>query len=149
MSGIVAKEECMEFYNAFKLQRSKKGTKSRFVIYRIIDDKEIDISVKGEWDATWDDFVDKLEEKDAKGKKQGGYGIFDFDAETADGRTLAKLVFIAYTPDDSPVRNKMLYGSTRESFKGELGSGLAVVIQASSISDLDEDKVREKVISTK
>jgi hypothetical protein len=44
-----------------------------------------------------------------------------------------------------PIKKKMLYGSTRESFKGQLGGGIAFTIQATDISDLDEDEVAEMV----
>eukprot|EP00511_Aplanochytrium_stocchinoi_P003759 CAMPEP_0204842796 /NCGR_PEP_ID=MMETSP1346-20131115/47601_1 /ASSEMBLY_ACC=CAM_ASM_000771 /TAXON_ID=215587 /ORGANISM="Aplanochytrium stocchinoi, Strain GSBS06" /LENGTH=148 /DNA_ID=CAMNT_0051981827 /DNA_START=126 /DNA_END=572 /DNA_ORIENTATION=+ len=145
MSGIEATPAAIEFYNNFKLQRNRKGDKYRYVIYRILNkDTEIDIDEKGDWDASWDDFVDALANaKDEKGKGKGAYAIFDFDAETADGRVQEKLVFVAFTPDTLPVKQKMLYGSTRESFKSELGSGLALVSQASSLDDLEQDKVNK------
>jgi len=61
--------------------------------------------------------------------------------ETLDGREQQKLVFVAYTPDSLPVKQRMLYGSTRESFKSELGSGIHYTVQASSIDDLDLDRI--------
>merc|ERR1712137_1457396 len=139
MSGIHAKPEAVAFYNSFKLQRHKKGAeKHRYVIYRILEDKHIDVAEKGAWDSTWDDFVDKL----ANAEGQGGYGIFDYDIKV-DDRQLEKIVFVAYSPDNLPVRQRMLYGATRESFKSELGDGLSLVIQATSLDELDQEVVEK------
>jgi hypothetical protein len=50
------------------------------------------------------------------------------------------------TPDSNlPIKKKMLYGSTRESFKSALGGGIAFTIQATDIGDLDYDEIAEMV----
>mmetsp|Transcript_45125 Transcript_45125/g.84212 ORF Transcript_45125/g.84212 Transcript_45125/m.84212 type:complete len:154 (-) Transcript_45125:78-539(-) len=145
MSGITATPESIEFYNQFKLQRNSKSVpvKYRYVIYRIVNnDQNIDVVEKGDWETPWDDFVDNLSSaKDEKGKPLGAYAVFDMEFETLDGREQQKLVFVAYTPDSLPVKQRMLYGSTRESFKSELGSGIHYTVQASSIDDLDLDRI--------
>eukprot|EP00511_Aplanochytrium_stocchinoi_P000170 CAMPEP_0204822992 /NCGR_PEP_ID=MMETSP1346-20131115/1170_1 /ASSEMBLY_ACC=CAM_ASM_000771 /TAXON_ID=215587 /ORGANISM="Aplanochytrium stocchinoi, Strain GSBS06" /LENGTH=143 /DNA_ID=CAMNT_0051949515 /DNA_START=308 /DNA_END=739 /DNA_ORIENTATION=- len=141
MSGINATPEAVAFYNEFKLQRHKKGVeKHRFVIYRIVDDSKIEVSEKGAWDSTWDDFVDRLLNADG----QGVYGIFDYDIKVND-RALEKIVFVAYSPDNLPIRQRMLYGATRESFKSELGDGLHLVIQATGLADLEQESVEKKL----
>mmetsp|Transcript_2652 Transcript_2652/g.2999 ORF Transcript_2652/g.2999 Transcript_2652/m.2999 type:complete len:148 (+) Transcript_2652:208-651(+) len=142
MSGIHALPEAVAFYNNFKLQRHRKGAeKHRYVIYRIVnDDKNIDVAEKGAWESSWDDFVDKL----ANAEGQGGYGIFDYDIKVGD-RALEKVVFVAYSPDTLPIRQRMLYGATRESFKSELGDGLSLVIQASSLDELEQESVEKQL----
>mmetsp|Transcript_41615 Transcript_41615/g.54814 ORF Transcript_41615/g.54814 Transcript_41615/m.54814 type:complete len:145 (-) Transcript_41615:73-507(-) len=136
MSGITAHEECVLAYNTFKLQNSTKGEKFRYIIFRIKDEK-IKIDKKGAHTETWEDFVDAL----AAEEKDGAYGICDFHTTNLEGRQFDKIIFVQWTPDTLPVRSKMLYGSTCEAFKGELGNGIAHAIQASGVDDLDEDDI--------
>jgi len=142
MSGITCTDNCVEQYNAFKMQNSKKGAVKRaYIIFRIKDEKIV-IAEEGAEDASWSDFVGDL----AGDKKDGAFGLFDFKVKTDDGRELAKIVFVSWTPDSGlPIRMKMLYGSSREAFKSQLGSGIAYTIQATDMADLDEDDVTKMV----
>jgi hypothetical protein len=64
----------------------------------------------------------------------------------AEDRKLQKIIFVAWAPDTGlPVKAKMMYASAREPFKQQLGSGLAYVIQATALDDLDEDDISEMV----
>lgn len=142
MSGITATDNCVEQFNAFKMQNSKKGAVKRAYIVFRIKDESIVIAEEGAEDATWGDFVSTL----AGNKKDGAYGIFDMKVKTDDGRELAKIVFVSWTPDSGlPIKMKMLYGSSREAFKSQLGSGISYTIQATDIADLDEDDVTNMV----
>jgi len=137
-------------YNLFKLQNSSKGEKYRYMIFRIkgeeiaLDCREaFSDSNKGE--DGWNEFVGKL----ADDLTDGAYGLFDFNAETADGRMLQKIVFVSFADDDScNIKKKMLYGSTRQSFVGAL-SGLSHMIQANSIADLEYAQVTDDLLKGK
>jgi hypothetical protein len=79
--------------------------------------------------------------------KDGAYGVYDFKITTKDDRKLEKIIFVAWAPDSGlPVKQKMMYASAREPFKQQLGSGLAYVIQATDIADLDYSAIAEMVI---
>ena len=142
MSGITCTDNCVEQFNVFKMQNSKRGAVKRaYIIFRIQDEKIV-IKEEGAEDASWDDFVQTLMSDD----KDGAFGLFDFKVKTDDGRELAKIVFVSWTPDSGlPIRKKMLYGSSREAFKSQLGSGIAYTIQATDLSDLDGDDVTNMV----
>lgn len=142
-SGITATDDCVTEYEKFKLQNSSSSiTKRAYIMYRIKDEK-IQMAEQGPPAATWDEFVSVL----TSNPKDGGYGIYDFHVTTKDDRKLQKIVFVAWAPDSGlPVKQKMMYASAREPFKQQLGSGLAVVIQASDIADLDQALVADMVV---
>jgi len=129
-------------FNKFKLQNSTAGaTVHRYLIFRIKNEKVV-LTEEGAASETWSDFIEKL----SSDEKDGAYGLFDMHCSGPDGRILQKVLFIAWSPDSLPVKAKMLYGSTREGFKSTLGSGIAYTIQATDISDLEEDDVTAMVV---
>jgi len=140
MSGITCTDECVAEFNKFKLQGTSKDARA-YLIFRIVKE-EIQLTDSAPAGTSWSDFLEAL----TKDESDGAYGIYDYKVETDDGRQLAKIIFVAWTPDNGlPIKKKMLYGSTREGFKSALGSGIAYVIQATDIADLDEDEISEMV----
>lgn len=130
-------------YEKFKLQNSQSATPRRaFIIFRIKDEK-IQVAEQGAADGTWADFLKTL----TSNPKDGAYGVFDFHTKTKDDRILQKIIFVAWAPDSGlPVKAKMMYASAREPFKQQLGSGLAYVIQATDLADLDFDTINDLVV---
>mmetsp|Transcript_4280 Transcript_4280/g.7495 ORF Transcript_4280/g.7495 Transcript_4280/m.7495 type:complete len:147 (+) Transcript_4280:77-517(+) len=143
MSGITCEDECITAFNKFKLQNSTPGANiHKFLIFRIDKSEKIKLVERGNKSSSWSEFVEALSKDD----KDGAYGLFDMHAEGPDGRLLDKVIFVAWSPDTLPVKAKMLYGSSREGFKSALGSGIAYTIQATDISDLEEDDVTAMVV---
>ena len=139
MSGIRAADDCVSTFNAFKLQNSGKGEKYRYILFNI-EDEEIRVMKKAPQSESWDDFVMAM-------KAYGCcYGICDYHTEGDDGRTYDKIIFVCWVPDTAPVKNKMKYASTSESFKGTLGDGLAICIQANDLDELDEDDLKKRIV---
>ncbi|XP_030334928.1 twinfilin-1 isoform X2 [Strigops habroptila] len=69
----------------------------------------------GSWEKDYDSFVLPLLED-----KQPCYILYRLDSRNAQGY---EWVFIAWSPDHSPVRQKMLYAATRATLKKEFGGG--------------------------
>ncbi|CAI5785482.1 twinfilin-1 [Podarcis lilfordi] len=69
----------------------------------------------GSWEADYDSFVLPLLEE-----KQPCYILYRLDSQNAQGY---EWIFIAWSPDHSPVRQKMLYAATRATLKKEFGGG--------------------------
>lgn len=93
--------------------------------------------------ASWSDFVEVM----SSNPKDGAYGIYDFKVKTPDERLLQKIIFVAWAPDSGlPIKAKMIYAAAREPFKQQLGSGLAYVIQATDMAELDEKTIADMVI---
>ncbi|KAF3826324.1 hypothetical protein GH733_006438 [Mirounga leonina] len=67
------------------------------------------------WDKDYDSFVLPLLED-----KQPCYILFRLDSQNAQGY---EWIFIAWSPDHSHVRQKMLYAATRATLKKEFGGG--------------------------
>ncbi len=145
-SGIKCDDECVTAFNTFKLQNSQKGEIFRFLVFRIKEEKiKLVHKEKANPSATdaaeWQKFCETL-----KGdKKDGAYGVYDMKTTSKDDRQIAKVIFVSWSPDDIPIKPRMLYGSTKESFKQALGSGIAYVLQASSMADLDYKDVQKMV----
>ena len=135
-SGIQATDEAREHYQ--KLSRSK----IQYVVFKVekIDGTEV-ISLEStgekckddEIDAKWEEFTAKLPEA------EGRFGVFDLRWQQDDGRKRDSVCFISWTPDGCKVRERMIYGSTQESFKGSL-DGIKSTIVAHDMSDLTDGK---------
>ncbi|XP_066490049.1 twinfilin-1 isoform X2 [Tiliqua scincoides] len=67
------------------------------------------------WEKDYDPFVLTLLED-----KQPCYILYRLDSQNAQGY---EWIFIAWSPDHSPVRQKMLYAATRATLKKEFGGG--------------------------
>eukprot|EP00611_Tribonema_gayanum_P028909 TRINITY_DN7583_c0_g1_i3.p2 TRINITY_DN7583_c0_g1~~TRINITY_DN7583_c0_g1_i3.p2 ORF type:complete len:142 (-),score=42.52 TRINITY_DN7583_c0_g1_i3:13-438(-) len=128
-TGIIVNDDVVTQFNLFKLK--KEPCNYRYYVYKISDNgQEIVIDTFGERDATYDDFCSKLPPKECR------YGLFDLDYDTKDDRSSSKLVFIAWTPDEAAVKNKMMYAGSKESIKGAL-VGVGVHLQACDASELE------------
>ena len=129
MSGISADDNAMDTYQ--KLSRSK----IQYVVFKIdkvngsetiIIEKE---GAKGDQEEKWAEFVESMPES------EGRFGVFDLRWDQDDGRKRDSVCFVTWTPDGARIKQKMIYGSTAESFKGSL-QGIKSVIAAHDISDL-------------
>jgi len=107
------------------------------MVFRIVKDV-ISVTKEGEKGASWGDLKEEL----VSHPKDGAYAVYDYTLTLPDGRPLNKLVFVSWVPDTCPVRPKMLYGSSLESFKQTLNTPFKV-LQASDAGDLDEKVVQE------
>ena len=106
------------------------------MVFRIVKDV-ISVTREGAKGSKWDDLKEEL----VSNPKDGAYAVFDYTMELPDGRPLNKLVFVSWVPDTCPVRPKMLYGSSLESFKQTLNTPFKV-LQASDVGDLDETALK-------
>ncbi|CAI9551064.1 unnamed protein product, partial [Staurois parvus] len=84
-----------------------------------IEDEQLNVSVRekpiSSWDKDYDGFVLPVLED-----KQPCYILYRLDTQNAQGY---EWVFIAWSPDYSHVRQKMLYAATRATVKKEFGGG--------------------------
>lgn len=110
-AGIRACEELRSFFAA-----SKDG-RIRLVQVAIKDEQlvlESSAESAGTWDADWDAMILPLLKQD-----QPTYILFRLDEKTSSG---FHWIFISYSPDFSPVRQKMLYAATKATLRTEFGS---------------------------
>ncbi|XP_042326306.1 twinfilin-1 [Sceloporus undulatus] len=111
-TGIQANGEVRETF-----ARARNG-QYRFLKIVIENEQLIVGSAKqrhGSWEEDYDSFVLPLLED-----KQPCYILYRLDSQNAQGY---EWIFIAWSPDHSPVRQKMLYAATRATLKKEFGGG--------------------------
>jgi len=65
----------------------------------------------GERPENWEKFLEALPEKEYR------YCVFDFEFTNEDKMAISKMIFINWSPDGAPIKNKILYATAKESFK--------------------------------
>ncbi|KAL8137081.1 hypothetical protein V2J09_003082 [Rumex salicifolius] len=108
----------------------------RFITFKIADQQVVVDKVGGP-DETYSDFTDALPPNECR------YAVFDFDFTTIENVQKSKIVFVAWAPDTSVVRMKMVYASSKDRFKREL-DGIQVELQATDPSEMSLDIVKSR-----
>ncbi|KAG6506477.1 actin-depolymerizing factor 7-like [Zingiber officinale] len=131
VSGMAVNDDCKLKFLELKAKRTY-----RFIIYKI-DEKQKEVLVEklGEPNLTYDDFTASLPANECR------YAIYDFDFVTEENCQKSKIFFIAWSPDTSRVRSKMLYASSKERFKREL-DGIQVELQATDPTEMGLDVIK-------
>lgn len=137
--GVQVTDECKTAFTELKL-----GHKYRFIIYALSSDlKKIEVVHRAEPSQCYDDMVGML--KDAEQNGECRYAVFDAEYKKGD-QTLNKLLFLAWSPDNAKIKQKMVYASSKDALKRALGEGLGVEIQANDHGDLAwESCILEKI----
>ncbi|MCO5587748.1 hypothetical protein L7F22_041700 [Adiantum nelumboides] len=131
-SGMVVDDECK-----LKFLELKSKRLYRYIIYKI-DDKSQKIVVEklGGPDESYESFTGSLPEKDCR------YAIYDYDFVTQENCQKSKIFFVAWSPDVSRVRTKMLYASSKDRFKRELD--VTYEVQATDPSEIEIENLKER-----
>ncbi|KAK4418392.1 Actin-depolymerizing factor [Sesamum alatum] len=69
--------------------------------------------------------------------------LYDFDFVTSENCRKSKIFFIAWAPEISRIRAKMLYATSKDRFKREL-DGVHYDIQATDSTEMDLEVIRER-----
>lgn len=117
-----------------EFERMKTGRSARFIVFKV-EESGISVESIGERDATFNDLVSRLP-RDAP-----RYAVFDYAFDKG-GSHQEKLIFIVWSPENAPVRKKMLISSSKESFKRRL-EGIVRELQATDLSELTIDALDE------
>jgi len=141
-SGVGVSDQCITKYNELKL-----GKAIKYIIYKLSDDKKTivvltdsaaDEAPAGS-EAAYEKFLEHLPENDCR------YAVYDFEYQLAGGEgSRSKICFYAWSPDDAPVRAKMIYSSSKDSLRRAL-QGVATEIQGTDFSEVSYESVLEKV----
>ncbi|KAI6707628.1 hypothetical protein NL676_010590 [Syzygium grande] len=112
----------------------------RFIVFKIEEKiQQVTIEKLGSPDETYDNFTASLPADECR------YAVFDFDFTTDENCQKSKIFFIAWSPETSRVRSKMLYASSKDRFKREL-DGIQVELQATDPSEMSIDIVRGRAL---
>ncbi|CAM8935046.1 unnamed protein product [Rhodiola kirilowii] len=110
----------------------------RFIIFKI-QDQQVVVEKLGSPEETYEDFANSLPADECR------YAVFDFDFITDEHCQKSKIFFIAWSPDTSRVRSKMVYASSKDRFKREL-DGIQVELQATDPSEMSLDIVKARAL---
>ena len=114
---------------------------TRYIIFKISDDKKrIEIEKSGPIDKTYDDFKADLPMEPAEPR----YCLIDFPTKTKDDVDTNKLIFLAWSPDDCSVKQKMLYASSKDALKKKF-----VGLAKDDICCTDKDEVQYDEVDKK
>ncbi|KAK9914255.1 hypothetical protein M0R45_038044 [Rubus argutus] len=132
-SGFAVNDECKLKFLELKAKRNY-----RFIIFKI-EQHEVVVEKLGNPDETYEDFTASLPADECR------YAVFDLDFTTVENCQKSKIYFIAWSPDTSKVRMKMVYASSKDRFKREL-DGIQVELQATDPSELSFDIVKARAL---
>lgn len=139
-SGVGIDDKCKERYT--KLKQRKENLK--YIIYRLSDDhKKIIIESEGTNDKVYEDFVNEL--KAASALNQCRYAVYNAEYTKKDIKK-DKVLFFFWAPDTCSIKQKMMYASSKDAFKGTLEPGI-YVIQANDEGDLDYKEIEADLIA--
>ncbi|XP_048446136.1 actin-depolymerizing factor-like [Pyrus x bretschneideri] len=122
-------DDCKLRFLELKAKRSY-----RFILYKI-EQQQIVIDKLGEPNESYEDFTASFPADECR------YAVYDFDFTTEENCQKSKIFFIAWSPDTSKVRMKMVYASSKDRFKREL-DGISFELQATDPSEMSLDIVK-------
>ncbi|XP_047316475.1 actin-depolymerizing factor 1-like [Impatiens glandulifera] len=132
-SGMAVHDECKLKFMELKTKRAH-----RFIVYKIEEkQKQVIVEKVGEPAQGYEDFTASLPENECR------YAVYDFDFMTPENVPKSRIFFIAWSPDTSRVRNKMIYASSKDRFKREL-DGIQIELQATDSSEMDLDVIKSR-----
>lgn len=136
-SGIAVMDKCVEAYQAL----SKRA--HSIVVLKINGDMtavEVEKTfppVKGDAVSEWKDFVKSLPEGDCR------YVITDFTWNDTPTVTKSKICMILWSPDNAPIRAKMIYASSQEAVTNK--TPVQRSLQATEYDELEYATVKDQV----
>ncbi|XP_022738264.1 uncharacterized protein LOC111291001 isoform X2 [Durio zibethinus] len=133
VSGMAVDDECKLKFLELKAKRNY-----RFIIFKI-QNQQVVVDKLGSPEETYDHFTASLPADECR------YAVFDFDFTTSENCQKSKIFFIAWSPDTSKVRSKMVYASSKDRFKREL-DGIQVELQATDPSEMSFDIIKGRAL---
>ncbi|GMH12767.1 hypothetical protein Nepgr_014608 [Nepenthes gracilis] len=132
-SGIALHDECKLKFLELKAKRTY-----RFIVFKIEEkQKQVVVEKLGEPTQSYEDFAASLPADECR------YAVYDFDFVTEENCQKSRIFFIAWSPDTSRVRSKMIYASSKDRFKREL-DGIQVELQATDPSEMGLDVLNSR-----
>ncbi|RVW98706.1 Actin-depolymerizing factor 1 [Vitis vinifera] len=132
-SGMAVHDDCKLKFLELKAKRTY-----RFIVFKIEEkQKQVVVEKVGEPAQSYEDFTASLPADECR------YAVYDFDFVTEENCQKSRIFFIAWCPDSSRVRSKMIYASSKDRFKREL-DGIQVELQATDPTEMGLDVIRSR-----
>ncbi|TCD64516.1 hypothetical protein EIP91_004012 [Steccherinum ochraceum] len=134
-SGVAVNAGCLEAFQELKLG-TKGAERYKYIIFGLNSTfTEIEVVTK-ETQTSYESFLKDLPEDECR------WAVYDVDF-TKDGGKRNKLAFISWTPDNAPVKRKMVHASSTDALRRSL-VGIAVEIQGTDYSEVAHETILEK-----
>ncbi|KAH9775593.1 actin-depolymerizing factor 1 [Citrus sinensis] len=128
-------DDCKLKFLELKAKRSY-----RFIVFKIEEKiQQVTVEKLGEPNESYEDFTASLPADECR------YAVYDFDFTTDENCQKSKIFFVAWSPDTSRIRSKMLYASSKDRFRREL-DGVQVELQATDPSEMSLDIVKSRAL---
>ncbi|GAQ84988.1 Actin depolymerizing factor [Klebsormidium nitens] len=132
-SGVGVEDDCKLKFLDLKNKRAYP-----WIIFKVDDAKGIVVVERlGKADEDYEVLRAALPENDCR------YLVYDYNFVTEDNCQKSKIFFIAWSPDTSPVRRKMIYATSKDRFRREL-DGVQLEIQATDQTEIDIDELKSR-----
>ncbi|EIN12860.1 hypothetical protein PUNSTDRAFT_111233 [Punctularia strigosozonata HHB-11173 SS5] len=132
-SGVGVNPDCLSAFQQLKL-----GKKIKYLIFSLSPDNTEIIVSKTSDSKDYDDFLADLPETECR------YAVYDFEYEKEGAGKRNKICFFTWSPDDSKIKQKMLYASSKDALRRSL-VGIAAEIQGTAFDEVAYDTVLDKV----
>jgi cofilin len=110
----------------------------KYLIFTMSEDKKkVVFDSSGDKDASYDDFCKALPDKSCR------YAVIHYIMVKENG-TREKMVFVAWSPDSAPVKEKMIFAGSNTSVKKVL-DGINYEFQVTDRGELKEDELKKKL----
>ncbi|KAM2648107.1 hypothetical protein TB1_001276 [Malus domestica] len=126
-------DECKIKFLELKAKRTY-----RFIVYKI-EEKQNEVIVEklGQPTDSYEDFSASLPANECR------YAVYDFDYVTEENCRKSRIIFVAWSPDTAKVRSKMIYASSKDTFKREL-DGIQMELQTTDPTEVGLDVIRSR-----
>nr|GMC93026.1 DNA-binding protein HEXBP-like [Ipomoea batatas] len=132
-SGMQVDDACKLKFLELKSKRNY-----RYILFKI-DDQQVVVDKVGGHEESYADFTSALPRDECR------YAVYDFDFTTDENCQKSKIFFIAWSPETSTVRMKMVYASSKDRFKTEL-DGIQFELQATDPSEMSLDTIKARCL---
>lgn len=135
-SGVTVQQDVLDAFNDFRMSGNSKGNKTKFIIFKIADNKKEVVLDEVSQETDYEVFRNKLDSaRDDKGNAAPRYAVYDVEYELPGEGKRSKIVFISWVPTETPTLWSMLYASTRENLKQALN--MTTSIHADDKSEIE------------
>ncbi|CAL0306499.1 unnamed protein product [Lupinus luteus] len=132
-SGMAVHDDCKLRFLELKTKRAH-----RFIVFKIEEkQKQVVVEKLGEPAQGYEDFTASLPADECR------YAVYDFEFLTEGNVPKSRIFFIAWSPDTSRVRSKMIYASSKDRFKREL-DGIQIELQATDPTEMGLDVFKSR-----
>ncbi|PWN36761.1 uncharacterized protein FA14DRAFT_176066 [Meira miltonrushii] len=132
-SGVKVAPECLEAFQSLKL-----GKKLKYIIFKLSPNNTEIVVAKTSESSNYDEFLEHLQPAEC------AYAVYDVEYQKGEEGKRNKICFFTWSPDDSKIKQKMLYASSKDALRKSL-VGISSEIQGTDMSEVAHETVLEKV----